>query len=127
MNKEKLLELATIVENTKHIDLSENVPAGERQFNMAIWLYGPTTGNNGCGTVACIGGTAQVCFLKDQKDVTSHDVREVLGLDEYTADDLFYPNSLNVYYEKITPAQAAWCIRNLVETGEVDWDAATRE
>lgn len=94
-----------------------------------------------CGTTACIGGAAVQWWGSDEvkNDLCEnlHTKRaEILGLDDNTANNLFYPDSypytvdadghftdgpLQDRLEEVTPAWAARCVRKLMETGEVDW------
>jgi hypothetical protein len=81
-------------------------------FNMDTWR-----GEDGCGTVCCIGGLAEVMA---QKSVfTSCDIPEYL-------DRLFYPSykyddSVREFSE-INAKQAAAALRNYLTTGEPKWN-----
>lgn len=77
------------------------------QFNMAYW-----NDNFDCGTVCCIGGTAEIIG-----GVTFHDCQ---------TEELF--NLFNPDHEcemkDITPAQAAVALRSYLTVGEARWDLA---
>jgi hypothetical protein len=92
--------------------------------------------DNDCGTACCIAGAAvqfhRKSMKKRQYEPTDTGVRfyrrakQLLDLDETTADNLFIMENTDYHLNQVTPAWAARCIRNLIETGEVDWDS-TRE
>ncbi len=79
-------------------------------FNMSCWTNG-----HKCGTVACIGGTAELLgkfrFTTESSDVLHH---------------LFHPGC-EMEWEEITPAMAAKALRSFLETGLADWVAITNE
>lgn len=118
MNIERLEQLAATIEVQPHRPeaeykveplsgyVREEAPAG---FSMAVWH---------CGTVCCIGGWAEALWaglgLKVEKTC------EALGITEEQGDELFFKNT-DPY---VTPKQAAWVIRNLIATGEVNWRAS---
>ena len=96
----------------------------ERQvdgFNMAIWLAGPLTveegpHQRGCKTIGCIAGTTATIFRKDADETDwggngaglVNIAASILGLDEQTASTLFWgppPNRASM--ESITREQAA--------------------
>ena len=81
------------------------------QFNMNIWREG-----NKCGTVACIGGTAEILggIVFDESTIPENLVR------------LFYPQDNARDYASITVAQAARALRNYLETGAARWDEVLR-
>ncbi len=122
MNKERILALA---------DLIEKLPKGS--------VYGEKSGfdmtdfSHHCGTPACIGGWARWEHFGRPDDIASEIVASqlsysevaagYLGIDlEATAEELFYPPTID-NWQGITPQHAAAVLRNLVETGEVDWNA----
>jgi hypothetical protein len=122
MNTERLLELAAVIEKAPHRPIIE--PLGDLKpeaFNMGTWH---------CGAVCCIGGWAEALFVPAKRQHYSpgdqNHVAWALGLDEGTAEQLFYPSEncgwqLTDAYADITPAMAAAVIRALAETGVVDW------
>jgi hypothetical protein len=79
-------------------------------FNMNLW------GNKtDCGTVACIGGTAQL--------IGRFEFREMPD----ALDDLFYPDSLPLTnWNRITTSQAATALRSYLTTGDARWDLAVQ-
>ena len=76
-------------------------------FNMAWWCNSLP---NKCGTVACIGGTAE---MLGKVDFGGNRTDEL--------DDLFYPPT-NYDYNNITTNQAADVLRNYLTTGHANWD-----
>ncbi len=74
-----------------------------------------------CGAAMCIGGAAEQFFNK--KEEGFKDAKELLGLEIYQGQMLFYPWDFfsNLFDEPITPQMAAKVIRHLISTGEVDW------
>lgn len=117
MNKERLETLAAIIEKLPHVidyGTKEDVdkPAFSA-FNMNAWQ---------CGSVACIGGWAQHLWVPDAHpaDAIDYEVANALGISIMQAAQLFFPDISD--YRAVTPAQAAAVIRNLIATGEVDWN-----
>ncbi len=120
------------------------------EFNMNEWLeVRAQPGGHWCGTSCCIAGAALqfgdpellntlVAERVSPDIVTSRYVTignrsnvpqlagQLLGLDEDEADKLFMPWDYypDTYDETITPDKAALVIRNLIQTGEVDWTVA---
>jgi hypothetical protein len=78
-------------------------------FNMNWWAN-----EHGCGTVCCIGGTAE---LVGGTKFENHDRPKAL-------DTLFYPGQLGTDWGHITPAQAATALRSYLTTGDARWDLA---
>jgi hypothetical protein len=78
-------------------------------FNMSDWTYG-----SACGTVACIGGTAEMVGNVDFGT----------GMSTEGLRQLFYPDYENEEeeYNDITVEQAARALRNYLTTGRPDWD-----
>lgn len=82
-----------------------------------------------CGTAGCIAGWAYEKW--GPKDGLTLDEgyivagKEILGIDDFTAHDLFVPGGNSNYGSriraKITPKIAAKTLRKLAETGEVTW------
>lgn len=81
-------------------------------FNMGGWRR-----EAHCGTIACIGGTAEIIG-----DVTFNMNKP------YSLNNLFYPNMNNegvlFDYHAITPAQAARALRSYLTTGDAKWSEA---
>lgn len=88
-------------------------------FNMDVWAT-----YSDCGTVACIGGTAEL--------ISGRPVHELFGLNHWKLPtqlrELFYPglvcNNEDFDYKKITVAQAAVALRSYLTTGAADWESA---
>lgn len=78
-------------------------------FNMAVWRQ-----EHPCGTVACIGGTAELVG-----GVTFDDYEDNNGLL-----NLFNPEGDNSRWLEITGAQAATALRSYLTTGDARWDLA---
>lgn len=51
----------------------------EERIDLDKWRYEPRKNKNHCGTIACIGGWAQIYFEKDMKRVGVDIVGEYLG------------------------------------------------
>lgn len=84
-----------------------NIKSGQvftGHFNMATWNL-----VRDCGTVCCIGGTAELIG-----NVSFDDVSEELN-------NLFYPE-VETSLKQITPTQAAIALRNYLTCGEAKWD-----
>jgi hypothetical protein len=84
------------------------------QFNMNQWQA-----RNECGTIACIGGTAEMIG-----DVSFQDHYEKRSLHE-----LFYPDRKKIdgcRWKDITPSQAATALRSYLTTGDARWDLAVQ-
>lgn len=125
MNTTNILAVADAIEQHTIEDLG---------FNMALWAGEPEdypaaidkSGHN-CGTVACIGGTADALRLKttDPEVLLSANVSDTekwLGIDSKTAASLFFmdgegPTAL----AKVSASQAVRTLRHLAATGNVDW------
>lgn len=82
-------------------------------FNMRFWRV-----KHPCGTIACIGGTAELIG-----DVTFGDRMRKPGLAQ-----LFWPWPMNnEQIAAITPAQAATALRSYLTIGDARWDLAVAE
>lgn len=78
-------------------------------FNMDRWL-----GSHPCGTVGCIGGTAEL-IGKVKFNVWASD----------NLYKLFHPDwKVTGSWTGITPAQAATALRSYLTTGDARWDLA---
>ena len=86
-------------------------------FSMACW--GSIA--HECGTVACIGGTAEIVGKVSFGNPTTHDASLAPGLYE-----LFYARKIIHSYDwnKINTAQAARALRSYLTTGDARWDLA---
>lgn len=127
MNKERLLQLADHLETpavAEHFDMLHSIHAPdimpEQEDNINV-----KDAITHCGAVACIGGWAVVLFNPDASygETTAGDAQELLDLDDTQGYELFFSHTQSW----ITPKQAASVIRNLVETGEVDWEPVMEE
>lgn len=82
------------------------------KFNMDAW----NLSYEGCGTVACIGGTAEmvggVSFGERHIDLPEN------------LYSLFYPGDIFDDWEKITVEQASRALRSYLTTGHARWDLA---
>ena len=120
MKRENILELARIVERSK-------------VFSQHYWTHE-------CGTPACIAGHAAWASLRDKgkqgerperSSISRNGIRERacrwLGFenDDHRTCLLF---TARPFDDGIMPTRrvAAQVLRNLAETGKVDWDAARR-
>jgi len=110
MNTERLEALAAKIETMPHVNAWNPSTSG---FNMKRWRA-----REDCGTVCCIGGTADV--MRKARTSSEERTGKWLGLDALTSNRLFYPYAVRDF-SSITPAHAAAVIRNLIKTGEVDW------
>jgi hypothetical protein len=116
MNGYRVLVLATRLEAVPHVmydvertkfatfGTAQGAPSG---FNMQLW--GAEV--EGCGTVACIGGWAESMWPSDAN---------ALDLTYDQKQELFFPSGRCTNF--VTPQRAAGVLRNLAETGRVDWD-----
>jgi hypothetical protein len=80
------------------------------KFNMGSWRRDAAGGE--CGTVCCIGGTAELVGNVDFSDRAG------------ALDDLFYAKDCPINLTAITPAQAATALRSYLTTGDARWDLA---
>lgn len=81
------------------------------QFNMIHW-----NSAHRCGTVACIGGTAELVGGVSFRE-TAAGVNEQLYR-------LFMPDLPEEQWNGITPAQGARALRSYLTTGEANWAEA---
>lgn len=82
-----------------------------RHFNMSRWRDGFIFKDGSCGTVACIGGTAEMVGNVSFQDVIPP------ALDRLFFVDYDGRGSMG----KITVAQALQALRNYLTTGEPEW------
>jgi hypothetical protein len=80
------------------------------KFNMGEWI----TSYKRCGTVACIGGTAELVGKVRMKCECGSALHE-----------LFYPSSLT-NWDAITPAIAAKALRSYLSCGDARWKLAVK-
>lgn len=112
MNRERIRELADVIEKLPHTEIDD-----ASGFNMGNYVHV-------CGTPCCIAGWT-VAVAKGWETITwrvaYYDVAaNHLGLTGQQAEDLFRPFS-HVRLQDVTPAHAAAVLRNLADTGVVDW------
>ena len=95
-----------------HDLVDDEVGAFSGLFNLAQWA-----GNFSCGTVACIGGTAEL--------VGNLKPNQINNRCEYMKelDELCYPKG-EINYENVTVEQAAKALRSYLTTGKANWTEA---
>lgn len=122
--KEALMKTLVLLETGKlqHVVARGRIVVGapvkfDGRFNMACW----GTAAYSCGTVACIGGTAELIGKVSFGNGLQH--KELLAPALY---ELFYARSVAAEHdwESITPAQAATALRSYLTTGDARWDLA---
>lgn len=124
MNKERLLELADLLETekvAKHFDMNKYF-AGPDIIRMSAYNLGDALDN--CKAVACIAGWTVAKF--DPKTPIKYGevkerAQELLDITEESANALFTPDQEFVSWKSISPSDAARAVRTLAETGSVDW------
>jgi hypothetical protein len=119
--KEALIKTLVLLETEKlvHIpvrdDLEIDFSAAESfsgKFNMNSWSHTYER----CGTICCIGGTAELIGAVEFEDTTKY------GTKLY---NLFYPDAGDeLNWDSITTAQAATALRSYLTTGDARWDLA---
>ena len=123
MNKEKILDLAEIIERNGNQILEGTL--NKKQYSQDKYLHP-------CGTPACIAGWA--CWMNNPFDEWHEEVgkegykfwktaRRILGLSFYKARVLFDQDPFDGNYFP-TAADAAATLRHLAETGKVEWRRA---
>jgi hypothetical protein len=130
MNKNRLLLLADMIENS-------TPPAAQPDLHFNLGSYYALVADfdfehpehpssHTCGAIACIAGWA--CFVFDP-ETNNHNwgnipgqARHLLDLDRHMATLLFTPPHV-ADFELVENWEAAAVLRNLVATGEVDWEA----
>lgn len=80
----------------------------------------PAAKFKGCGTVCCIGGSAQLLATGRVDDSQDGEEEAIawLGIDFDASRALFYPDDMR----SRTKAKAVRVLRHLAKTGIVDWD-----
>lgn len=123
MNKERIEQLAVAIESHAIAELG---------FNMSYLRFtggaADASGHN-CGTVACIAGWA---VALGKLSGTFVDAAEWLDIPYgKVGQELFFPGDASGIrvrdWALITPAHAAGVLRQLAETGRVDWTAVLPE
>ena len=82
-------------------------------FNLGEWAEKYT-----CGTVACIGGTAELVGKLPRNSI--NDKCDILS----DLDDLCYPAFTGAIYNSTTVEQAAKALRSYLTTGKANWAEA---
>jgi len=116
---EALRKTLVLLETGKMRHVPQGGSAGEDrtfagQFNMNKWCA-----RNDCGTIACIGGTAEMIgeLARDELHAAQIHNRKLR--------DLFYP--MDAYeWQNIQPSQAATALRSYLTTGDARWDLAVQ-
>ena len=83
------------------------------RFNMSNW-----SGHHPCGTVACIGGTAEMVG-----NVSFSPIHKWQKINPRLV-SLFFPPMKTSMWSSITPQQAAIALRSYLTTGDPHWDLA---
>lgn len=115
--------------------------APERKFDMNVLVDDVQGKENWCGTSCCIAGYVfqqtkayDAVIKKDEPFFQwNHDIEQIaadtLGVDKSEAYKLFYvrksgtdSNDYQGDWEKITPAQAAQAVRNVIDHGTPMWE-----
>lgn len=104
-------------------------PAGPiGKFDLSIWRYipyGMPGASTACGSVCCIGGTAEMLY--GDYAMTDNEVGALLGLDTDATNELFFPT----YPDRVDTVQSAYSLppekvanvlTHLIEHNEVDWE-----
>lgn len=81
------------------------------EFNMCNWKT-----RHECGTVGCIGGTAELIGNVSFGFIYHHPNRALR--------DLFLPSFSSKKWNEITPVQAATALRSYLTTGDAKWHEA---
>jgi hypothetical protein len=100
--------------NTERVDSIDKDPTFCGYFNMQHWQAA-----HPCGTVACIGGTAELIGGVDLESQNNE------GLFR-----LFHPYSVLskiASWDEITTIQAATALRSYLTTGDAHWDLAVSD
>ena len=140
MNKERLLELAAVLDGTPD-EYELDKPYYKPAFAMhsAFWL--PNDYNGACGTGGCIAGHAVLLFGDAKHIADMHSRRlgpgEILLIARNLLDigagaNLFAPYDDDADYTEgreqhrrfISAARAGRVLRRFAETGKVDWTIA---
>jgi hypothetical protein len=130
MNKERILELADLLESGP-LELD----GMKVTFDMEDWLDGKIVGRDPqtnvdqgelCDSVGCVAGWAVAKWGKPQDTIPCMlkvEGAKILGLLPNEATDLFQPKIFSPYWDA-TGVQVAKVLRRFAEIGEVDWTAS---
>lgn len=101
---------------TTHVGLiGRAIPGKGTRFNMAVWRK-----KHPCGTVACLGGTAEMLSGVDFGGGQTAQLRKLFGFTGSLGRGL--PDYS--FMAAVTEKQAAVTLRGYLETGKVDWSHA---
>lgn len=107
-----LLETGKLVHTPKYEFKSLNGKGFTGHFNMRAWET-----EADCGTIRCIGGTAEVVGNVSFENWSLHEDTPLF--------DLFEPRCLEpTQWQEITDAQAARALRSYLTTGKPKWEEA---
>ncbi len=124
MHKERILALADVIEELEFDPRFSKEKAVEKAFGMNNYQYS-------CGSPSCIAGWAgHLGRLEGFEFETSGSFAkgaEYLELSDSVADNLFLAPGSRYELDSLTPAAAAWVLRNLTVTGKVAWTKAMKE
>lgn len=121
MHEERILALAEII---------ERLPLGADPWHNADKqpAFGMGQFQYHCGSPSCIAGWADHLAYKERIVLKECGVtgraKEYLGIGAGTAEELFLASRTRFPISTLSPKAAAWCLRNLVETGRVAWTKA---
>lgn len=132
MNRERILEVADEIEklDPERFDMSNFITAPGQEFpsSTSAARVLEKEPEHWCNTAGCIAGHTVLMFMEKsaiidalKKHAVDDCAQAILGLDDYTAGILFYGHP-RLDLERVSQRQAAATLRNLVETGEVNWD-----
>lgn len=116
--KEALMKTLVLLETGKlaHVPASsesDSWPTFSGHFNMCNW-----SGRYDCGTIGCIGGTAEM--------IGGVSFGPVYGFINSALKNLFLPPMNMATWHSITPAQAATALRSYLTYGDAKWQEAVR-
>lgn len=111
-----LLETGKLTHYTE--ELEHGHARGRRKFS-GLFAMDSWAGAHECGTVACIGGTAEIIGgVRFGSDFSS-------GLNNTGLHNLFCPKEIRIeFWRNITTGQAARALRSYLTTGDARWDLA---
>lgn len=97
--------------HAKNLD-GERVDGFPIRFNMRVWHQ-----NRNCGTVACLGGTAEILSNESySRAQLPAELQKLFGIH----------GTEFKHMGGVTERQAAVALRGYLETGKTDWDAARK-
>lgn len=99
---------------------SRETPDTKHPFNMSIWNLPHT-----CGTVCCIGGSAEVLGGLSEGSLKNKASR--LGTSTFGMKDALWRLFYHYPGEQTTPQEAGRALRGYLTTGQTDWGAATKD